>query len=130
MPKVLDRFSPGLMEYWSVANRDINPIISTFMKRPSLATDGRIPDNSLHFARELTGQSWICADVGGFHLTGSAMAPAIEPTITEMKNFSPQVIVPMHCAGHKALSRFEEELPGAFLLNSVGSILTLSRSSA
>jgi len=84
--------------------------------------------NSLHFARELTGQSRICAVVGGFHLTGPAMAPAIEPTIAEMKNFSPEVIVPMHCTGHKALSRFEEELPGAFLLNSVGSNLTLSRS--
>ena len=86
--------------------------------------------NSLHFARELTGQSRICAVVGGFHLTGPAMAAAIEPTIAEMKNFSPEVIVPMHCTGHKALSRFEEELPGAFLLNSVGSNLTLSRSSA
>ena len=84
--------------------------------------------NSLHFARELTGQSRICAVVGGFHLTGPAMAPSIEPTIAEMKKFSPEVIVPMHCTGHKALSRFEEELPGAFQLNSVGSSLTLSRS--
>ena len=84
--------------------------------------------NSLHFARELTGQSRICAVVGGFHLTGPAMAPAIEPTIAEMKKFSTEVIVPMHCTGHKALSRFEEELPGDFLLNSVGSNLTLSRS--
>ena len=84
--------------------------------------------NSLYFARELTGHSKICAVVGGFHLTGPAMEPAIEPTIEEMKKFSPEVIVPMHCTGHKAISRFEEKLPGAFLLNSVGSNLTLSRS--
>jgi 7,8-dihydropterin-6-yl-methyl-4-(beta-D-ribofuranosyl)aminobenzene 5'-phosphate synthase len=58
------------------------------------------------------------------------MEPAIEPTIEEMKKFSPEVIVPMHCTGHRAISLFEEEFSGAFLLNSVGSNLTLSRSSS
>jgi hypothetical protein len=29
MPKVLDSFSPGVMESWSVANRDINPLVIT-----------------------------------------------------------------------------------------------------
>ena len=68
--------------------------------------------NSIQYARELTGQSRICAVVGGFHLTGSAMAPAIEPTIEEMKKISPEVIVPMHCTGHSAVSRFEKRAAG------------------
>ena len=84
--------------------------------------------NSIHYASELAGQSRICAVVGGFHLTGSAMEPTIEPTIEEMKRISPEVIVPMHCTGHNAISHFEKELPGAFQLNSVGSNLSLSRS--
>jgi 7,8-dihydropterin-6-yl-methyl-4-(beta-D-ribofuranosyl)aminobenzene 5'-phosphate synthase len=85
--------------------------------------------NSLHYARELTGQSRIYAVVGGFHLTGPAMEPAIEPTLEEMKKISPEVIVPMHCTGSKAISRFAEELPEAFVLNSVGSTLTLAGTS-
>ncbi|MCK5836868.1 MAG: MBL fold metallo-hydrolase [Desulfobacula sp.] len=81
--------------------------------------------NSILYARELTGQQNVCAVIGGFHLSGAVMEPSIEPTIEEMKKMSLQVISPMHCTGFKAISRFAEALPDAFVLSSVGSRIVL-----
>jgi 7,8-dihydropterin-6-yl-methyl-4-(beta-D-ribofuranosyl)aminobenzene 5'-phosphate synthase len=38
----------------------------------------------------------------------------------------PKVVVPMHCTGWKAIHRFEEAFPDAFVLNSVGSKYALT----
>jgi len=38
----------------------------------------------------------------------------------------PDVIMPMHCTGLKAINRFQKEFPSSFVLNSVGSKMTLS----
>lgn len=81
--------------------------------------------NSVSYAEKLTGKTKICAVIGGFHLGGSAMQPSIEPTIKEMKKLGVQVISPMHCTGFKAISRFAEEMPDAFILSSVGSRIVL-----
>ncbi len=81
--------------------------------------------NSVLYAEQLTGNKKVCAVIGGFHLSGAIMEPSIEPTIKEMKKMSLQVISPMHCTGFKAVSRFAEELPHAFVLNSVGSRIIL-----
>ena len=81
--------------------------------------------NSILYARQLTGKHKICSVIGGFHLSGTHMEPCIEPTIKEMKKMSLQMISPMHCTGFKANSRFAQEFPAAFLLNSVGSRIIL-----
>jgi len=81
--------------------------------------------NSVIYAKQLTGQKKVCAVIGGFHLSGSAMESSIEPTIKEIKKMSLDLISPMHCTGFKALCRFEEELPEAFVLNSVGSRIVI-----
>jgi len=81
--------------------------------------------NSVLYAVELTGNKKIHAVIGGFHLTGAVMEPSIEPTIEEMKKMAVQVISPMHCTGFKAITRFAEEMPDAFILNSVGSRIIL-----
>jgi len=81
--------------------------------------------NSVLYARELTGQKKVCAVIGGFHLSGAAMEPSMEPTIKEMKKMSLQLITPMHCTGFKAISRFATELPHAFVLSSVGTRIIL-----
>ncbi|MBC2705806.1 MBL fold metallo-hydrolase [Desulfobacula sp.] len=81
--------------------------------------------NSVLYAGELTGNKKICAVIGGFHLSGAVMEPSIEPTIEEMKKMAVQVISPMHCTGFKAITRFAEEMPDAFILNSVGSRIIL-----
>ena len=82
--------------------------------------------NTILHAQKLTGQSKVHAVLGGFHLTGPAFEPIIEKTISELKNVAPEVIVPMHCTGWKAIQRLHQEFPSAFVLNSVGSKITLS----
>ncbi len=82
--------------------------------------------NTILHAQKLTGLGKVHAVLGGFHLTGPAFEPIIEKTISELKNVAPEVIVPMHCTGWKAIQRLHQEFPSAFVLNSVGSKITLS----
>ena len=83
--------------------------------------------NSVLYARELAGQTRIHSVVGGFHLTGTAMEPSIDPTVAEMKKLRPEHVVPMHCTGPKAIRRFEAEFPNEFVLSSVGTRLVFSQ---
>ena len=83
--------------------------------------------NSVLYAQELTGQSRVHSAIGGFHLSGPAMEPLVEPTLAEMKKLSPEVIVPMHCTGSEAIHRFAQEFPESFVLSSVGTRLLFSR---
>ena len=83
--------------------------------------------NSVLYAQKLTGVSRVNSVIGGFHLTGPAMAPMIEPTIQEMKNLAPKLIVPMHCTGPEAAQRFAQEFPDSFVRSSVGTKIVLSK---
>ncbi len=82
--------------------------------------------NTVLHAQKLTGLRKVHAVLGGFHLSGPAFESIIEKTISELKNVGPEVIVPMHCTGWKAIQRLQQEFPSAFVLNSVGSKITLS----
>ncbi|MFZ0450339.1 MAG: MBL fold metallo-hydrolase [Desulfatiglandaceae bacterium] len=82
--------------------------------------------NTLLYAMKLTGVSQIHAVLGGFHLSGAFFEPIIEDTIEELKKLAPEILVPMHCTGWKAIHRFSEEFPESFILNSVGSRFTIS----
>jgi 7,8-dihydropterin-6-yl-methyl-4-(beta-D-ribofuranosyl)aminobenzene 5'-phosphate synthase len=37
-----------------------------------------------------------------------------------MKRLGPDFVVPMHCTGWRAINQFAAEMPGQFLLNTVG----------
>ena len=76
--------------------------------------------NTAFYAKKITGSDRIHAILGGFHLTGPVFEPITEKTITEFKKMEPEVIIPMHCTGWKAMKRFSEEFPSSFILNSVG----------
>jgi 7,8-dihydropterin-6-yl-methyl-4-(beta-D-ribofuranosyl)aminobenzene 5'-phosphate synthase len=76
--------------------------------------------NILRQAQRATGVERIYAVLGGFHLTGPLFEPIIPQTVRWLKRLSPQVIVPSHCTGWKAIQRIAVALPGAFLPNSVG----------
>jgi 7,8-dihydropterin-6-yl-methyl-4-(beta-D-ribofuranosyl)aminobenzene 5'-phosphate synthase len=76
--------------------------------------------NTVKHARSLARTDRIHAVLGGFHLTGPIFEPIIGPTISEMKKMNPDFVVPMHCTGWKAINRFAAEMPGQFLLNTVG----------
>ena len=81
--------------------------------------------NTVRYAQDITGIDQIYAVIGGFHLTGPSFEPFIQPTIEEMKRFSPQVIVPCHCTGWEAIKAFEKAFPDAFVLNAVGTRIDL-----
>jgi len=82
--------------------------------------------NTLLYSKKIAGLNRLYAVLGGFHLSGPQFEPIIEETIESLKKMNPKIFVPMHCIGWKAAHRFEETFPDAFVLNSVGSTITLS----
>jgi len=82
--------------------------------------------NTIIYAQKITGIKKIHAIVGGFHLSGPFFEQIIEQTINEFKVVCPEVLVPMHCTGWKAIQRISQEFPDAFALGSVGSRIILS----
>ena len=82
--------------------------------------------NTIFYAQKITGIKRVHAIVGGFHLSGPYFEQIIEQTINEFKDVRPEVLVPMHCTGWKAIKQISQEFPDAFVLSSVGSTITLS----
>lgn len=83
--------------------------------------------NTLLYAKKITGVKKIYGVLGGFHLSGPAFEPIIGETINELKKMDPEVIVPMHCTGWKAIVQFSKHFENSFTLNSVGSKYTLPK---
>jgi 7,8-dihydropterin-6-yl-methyl-4-(beta-D-ribofuranosyl)aminobenzene 5'-phosphate synthase len=75
--------------------------------------------NMVRHSRQVTGVDSVFAVLGGFHLSG-ADPSLIRRTIEELRKFDPQIVVPMHCTGWKAINAFADSMPEAFVLNSVG----------
>ncbi|UCD89156.1 MAG: MBL fold metallo-hydrolase, partial [Desulfobacterales bacterium] len=82
--------------------------------------------NTVLFSQKATGENNIHAVLGGFHLSGPFFEKIHDNTIQELKTLTPDVIMPMHCTGWKAVQRFQKEFPDSFVLNSVGSKMILS----
>ena len=82
--------------------------------------------NTILYAKKLTGIEKVYAVLGGFHLSGAFFEKILEKTVDELKALSPAVVVPMHCTGRKAMEMFSREFASAFVLNSVGSKITLN----
>jgi len=57
---------------------------------------------------------------------GHATPDRIARVFTAIRAMAPEVVVPMHCTGWKAIRRFSDAFPSAFVLNSVGSTFTFS----
>jgi 7,8-dihydropterin-6-yl-methyl-4-(beta-D-ribofuranosyl)aminobenzene 5'-phosphate synthase len=76
--------------------------------------------NTTGYAKKIAGVNHVHAVMGGFHLTGPAFAPVIPPTVDAMQRISPDYVLPMHCTGWDAINRFAVEMPGRFILNTVG----------
>lgn len=78
--------------------------------------------NTIAYARDVTGVERVHAVMGGFHL-GSCSAAVVEQTITALKMFAPEYVIPAHCTGREATLAIEKELPENFLLNMSGTRL-------
>jgi 7,8-dihydropterin-6-yl-methyl-4-(beta-D-ribofuranosyl)aminobenzene 5'-phosphate synthase len=82
--------------------------------------------NIARSALRLCGVDRLYALLGGFHLTGAAFEPIIEPTIAALTAMAPELIVPAHCTGWKAQHRLAAALPDAFVPNAVGTSFVLA----
>lgn len=82
--------------------------------------------NTAIFSQNTTGEPNVYAVLGGFHLTGPMFEKIHDETIQGLKKMAPEVVMPMHCTGRKAVQRFQQEFPSSFVLSSVGSKMTLS----
>jgi len=82
--------------------------------------------NIARHALRLTGVDRLHAILGGFHLTGNAFEPIIEPTVDALTSIAPDLLVPAHCTGWKATHRLAAALPTAFVPNAVGTRYTLA----
>ncbi len=79
--------------------------------------------NVLRNAKRLTGASKVHAFIGGLHLSGSIFDPLIQPTLEELTNIGPDLIVPGHCTGWKATHEIARRLPEAYVQTGVGTTL-------
>ncbi len=76
--------------------------------------------NILRYARRLTGVERIYGVIGGFHLGGPLFEPTIPQVCAALAELAPEVIVPAHCTGWRAVHMLAAAFPDAFVPNSVG----------
>jgi len=75
--------------------------------------------NTVQYAREISGVEKIFAIIGGFHLSGST-EDEIQRTIDALQALTPEILVPCHCTGFKAMCAIAQQLPDAFQHGIVG----------
>jgi 7,8-dihydropterin-6-yl-methyl-4-(beta-D-ribofuranosyl)aminobenzene 5'-phosphate synthase len=76
--------------------------------------------NTVRYARKITGIDRVYAVLGGFHLSGLLYEAIIPPTVEALREISPDVIVPSHCTGWRAVQALAEAFPDGFIPSSVG----------
>ncbi|MBW3560939.1 MAG: MBL fold metallo-hydrolase [Actinobacteria bacterium] len=76
--------------------------------------------NTIAYARRLTGIQQVHGVVGGFHLNGPLFEPLIPRVCDAFAQVAPDVIVPAHCTGWRAIHALAARFPEAFVPNSVG----------
>jgi 7,8-dihydropterin-6-yl-methyl-4-(beta-D-ribofuranosyl)aminobenzene 5'-phosphate synthase len=86
--------------------------------------------NICRYARRLTGIDRLYLVMGGFHLNGPLFEPIIAETCEALAELSPEVLVPTHCTGWKAIHALAARIPESFIHNSVGTTLELTAGSA
>jgi len=86
--------------------------------------------NICRYARRLTGIDRLYLVMGGFHLNGPLFEPIIGETCEALADLSPEVLVPTHCTGWKAIHALAARLPESFIQNSVGTTFELTTGSA
>jgi len=74
----------------------------------------------LRWKPPITGVEPIYTVIGGFHLNGPLFEPIIPLVCNALAELDPQVIVPAHCTGWKAVHALAARFPNAFIQNSVG----------
>ena len=81
--------------------------------------------NVVRHAQRLTGETGVAAVIGGFHLSGPMFEPIIEPTVAAFDDLQPELLMPAHCTGWKAVHRLARRFPDAFVQSAVGTTISL-----
>lgn len=81
--------------------------------------------NVVRHAQRITGETSVAAVIGGFHLSGPMFEPIIEPTVAAFDDLQPELLMPAHCTGWKAVHRFAQRFPDSFVQSAVGTTVTL-----
>ncbi len=81
--------------------------------------------NVLRHAQRITGETSVAAVIGGFHLSGPMFEPIIEPTVAAFDDLQPELLMPAHCTGWKAVHRLAHRFPDAFVQSAVGTTISL-----
>jgi len=76
--------------------------------------------NVLRNAQRVTGVNKVHAFIGGMHLTGGIFEKIIAQTIRDTAAIHPDIIVPGHCTGWRAMHLVSHEMPEAYVHGSVG----------
>jgi 7,8-dihydropterin-6-yl-methyl-4-(beta-D-ribofuranosyl)aminobenzene 5'-phosphate synthase len=81
--------------------------------------------NMLQYAQRLTGITPVHAIVGGLSLSGMVFEPVIAPTVEALTAAAPDIIVPGHSTGTRAIQEIACALPDAYIPTCVGTRLRL-----
>jgi 7,8-dihydropterin-6-yl-methyl-4-(beta-D-ribofuranosyl)aminobenzene 5'-phosphate synthase len=81
--------------------------------------------NICRYAQRLTGEQRLHAVLGGFHLNGPLFEPLIPLTLDALEQLAPDVLVPAHCTGWRAVHAIAARFPQQFIQNSVGTTFQL-----
>jgi 7,8-dihydropterin-6-yl-methyl-4-(beta-D-ribofuranosyl)aminobenzene 5'-phosphate synthase len=76
--------------------------------------------NTIRQVQQITGTTKVYAILGGFHLAGREFEKRINCTVDELKLIHPELIIPAHCTGWRALCALLNAFPSACVNNSVG----------
>jgi len=76
--------------------------------------------NVLRNAQRITGVNKVHAFIGGMHLTGGIFEKIIPQTIRDIAAIHPDIIIPGHCTGWRAMHLVSHEMPEAYVQGSVG----------
>jgi 7,8-dihydropterin-6-yl-methyl-4-(beta-D-ribofuranosyl)aminobenzene 5'-phosphate synthase len=82
--------------------------------------------NTVRHAQKMTGVEKVHAVIGGFHLV-NAEPETIEMTLADLKEISPDHVIPAHCTGFEAAAFFAKEMPAQFTLNTAGTKYTFGK---
>ena len=75
--------------------------------------------NTIKHAKDYFKIDSIYAVIGGFHLA-RASDDEIDRTIDYIQSIAPRLVIPSHCTGLHAISRFAQEMPDEFVEGVVG----------
>lgn len=80
--------------------------------------------NTIHHAREITGNERLSAVVGGFHLA-QVSDEVLAQTAAAIKESKARLVVTGHCTGFRPNARLSGELGNVFAINCVGTRIIL-----